>query len=155
MGLGDALRRLTATLLIERPVRHREYTQLAARLQETGRRLEARLERSPDKAENREALRHIIGIERWGQRRLSTLLGEPLRMDEYDAYRPDVETDWETLQQIFRETRRLTVALAQRLQAAAVARSRRVPHNDFGELSPHGWLRYLTFHANAECRRIR
>jgi hypothetical protein len=99
-------------------------------------------------------LSHVVGIERWGQRRLQVALGEPLLMDEYDNYRPARDLDWQGLQAEFQATRRETIALAQRLEQAG-AEATRVNHNSFGDLSVRGWLYYLGRHADLESRRIK
>jgi len=43
----------------------------------------------------------VIGIERWGQRRLRMLLGEPPVSDEYDSYRPGEDLSMPALRDAF------------------------------------------------------
>lgn len=112
-----------------------------------------RMARATDTPGNREAAAHIIGIERWGARRLRTALGDVALNDEYDAYRPDGEHDMATLAATFAEAREQTLALAQ--QAANLPPSVTARHNDLGDLSVKGWLVYLESHATRELRRLR
>jgi hypothetical protein len=100
----------------------------------------------------RKWLNHIIGIERWGQRRLRVALGEPFVRDEYDGYRPPRETTWAQLQNDFRTTRAETAALAQRLRDKAEVR---IEHNTWGNFTVRGWLRYLYMHATLHKLQIR
>jgi hypothetical protein len=100
-------------------------------------------------------LRHITGIERWGQRRLQILLGEPPIADEYDGYRPGTDLTLDEQRALFRETRTATLALIDQLQAAGVGDDATAPHNDFGPLTVRGWLRYLDMHANLESKKLR
>jgi hypothetical protein len=104
---------------------------------------------------NRRVLNHIIGIERWGQRRLKVALGEPFLQDEYNGYRPARETSWEALKTAFAQTRAETVALARTLAAQPGLASKRIRHNDYGDLSVGGWLNYLRTHAELESRKLR
>lgn len=126
---------------------------LAAQLEATGRVVLDRAGQAADTEHNRRVLSHIVGIERWGQRRLSVFLGEPLVMDEYDSYRPERGTSWAELKAQFETTRAQTLSLVQRLEAAQPSQT--VPHNQFGPLSAAGWLRYLNLHAAMESRKIR
>lgn len=75
-------------LFLERPARKRDYAYFAGRLEASGKELEARFAVAADSPENRRQLRHIVGLERWGQRRLRTALGEPPIQDEMDQYAP-------------------------------------------------------------------
>ncbi len=133
--------------------RRASFESLIAQLEATSRAILDRAGRAADTEHNRRVLSHIIGIERWGQRRLSVFLGEPLVMDEYDGYRPEQETSWPELKAQFESTRAQTLSLAQRLAAAQAPQT--VPHNQFGPLSAAGWLRYLNLHAAMESRKIR
>jgi hypothetical protein len=126
-----------------------------ARLEASGAKIRARLDKLNDSDVNRRVLNHIIGIERWGQRRLKVALGEPFIQDEYNGYRPARETAWETLKMQFAETRAETVALARTLAAQPDAASKRIRHNDYGNLLVGGWLNYLRTHAELESRKLR
>ena len=99
-------------------------------------------------------LNHIIGIEKWGQRRLEVFLGAELIVDEYDGYRPDHAIAVADLLPIFEETRRQTVALAKQLITTRPA-VRRVVHNGYGNLTPSGWVYFLHLHADFERRKIK
>lgn len=82
-------------------------------------------------------------------------LGEPVLHDEYDAYRPRTDLSMEQLRAALVETRMETVRLARELGARAVEATGTVAHNQFGELSLRGWLRYLDTHANLESQRLK
>jgi hypothetical protein len=152
--MANFFARLAAQLFFERPAWRRGYAQMIARLEESGQKLSARAARASDSQLSRRQIRHIIGIERWGQRRLGTFLGEPPTLDEYDDYRPPAEQSWAEYQEALRQTRAETVALARQLQAAQVD-DLKVAHNDFGDLSALGWLQYLLGHADREALLIR
>lgn len=100
-------------------------------------------------------INHIIGIERWGQQRLLVLAGEPFARDEYNGYAFSSALPLSELRGHFTTTRRGTVALVNILMLAGISPSRSVPHNDFGDLSLRGWLRYLGMHAEIESRKLR
>jgi hypothetical protein len=145
---------LFRTLMIDRPARKIDLTDYPARLEKAGEILEERIAGAKDTPENRAQLRHIIGIERWGQSRLHGFLGEPVAMDEYDAYQPEGGGDFATLRAEFAQTREETVALARQMAETAVSRET-VPHNDFGDLTLKSWLYYLQSHAALESKRIK
>ena len=147
MRIMDKLFELVAGILLERPVRHRTLSEIRDELVLSGQQAQEHLATAAATPENRETLRHVIGIERWGQNRLQNALGEPLVMDESDEYFPAGDTKWETLREAFRETRRETVALAAKLDQANIDRELAIPHNQWGDLSVHGWLNYLKTHA--------
>jgi hypothetical protein len=94
-----------------------------------------------------EAARHVIGIERWAQRRLRIALGEPPVTDEYDGYRPDALADIRALKDAFAEMRRETTSILQQLREAGVPLDTTTPHNELGQLTIPGWVLYLTDHA--------
>lgn len=154
MALADLLRKPIVNLLLVRPGRKRSFAEWAQKLAQDGETIVQRVaaKQTPTASAT---LRHIIGIERWGQRRLQVALGEPLVQDEYDGYQPDVNADWATLLDAFRTTRQTTVTLAQQLGTGAVSDQVLVLHNQFGPLPLRAWLRYLDTHANLESRRIR
>ena len=93
-------------------------------------------------------LRHIIGIEKWGQSRLRVALGEPFVFDEYDDYRPSNGLSWNELQDEFAQTRAETLALISEIRDNDSYHSYRILHNEFGELSVDSWLFYLRIHAD-------
>jgi hypothetical protein len=142
-------------LFIKRLARKRTYAKLIARLEAGGEKLSARFARATPSAGNGDALRHIIGIERWGQRRLRTILGEPPTIDEYDGYRPDPANDWPALRDEWAATRRETIALAKRIAAIKVNDGTKARHNGMGDLTAREWLHCLMAHARREALRIR
>lgn len=123
-------------------------------LQESGETLHQHLTNAADTYANYECLTHIIAIERWGQRRLRTLLGQPVMHDECDDYAPSVALFWPDLIDEFRDTRQDTIELVQELEQAGVDPNERVGHNELGMLSVKGWVRYLDMHANLESKKI-
>jgi hypothetical protein len=146
--------RLAAKLRLEGPAQRRGFAQMIMRLEESGQKLNARAAKASDSQLNRRQIRHIIGIERWSQRRLRTFLGEPPTLDEYDSYQPPAEQSWADYQAALRQTRAETVALARQLQAAQVDGAK-VAHNSFGDLTALGWLQYLLGHADREATLLR
>lgn len=155
MGVRQRLFGLAGTLFFERPATKLTLDELGARLGAGGEEVARRAAAAGDSPANRDRLAHIVGIERWGQRRLRTLLGEPPVRDEHDGYRPGADLAWDDLRAAFREAREQTRALAVALGRAGVPRGRTVPHNDFGPLSAGGWLLYLNGHATRESMRLR
>lgn len=126
--------------------------ELASDLTTSGKEMDERIAGRPDTPGNREAVAHWVGIERWGQRRLRVALGEPLVLDAYHPYRPDVTDGIDELRKAFAATREETVSLARRLADEGVDPSTTVRHNDLGEMSVAGWLAYLIQHPEQESR---
>jgi hypothetical protein len=141
--------------LFEFPTRHKSYDQLIQKLESSGLALAKRLSSATDTPENRRQLAHIVGIERWGQQRLKTLLGAPLRYDEYDGYRPDVSASLVSLCEAFAHTRCDSARLARELQRKGIPLAAKALHNKAGEISVRGWLGYFCQHAFVEGIRIR
>lgn len=154
MALADLLRKPLVNLFLVRPGRKRSLAEWAQKLAQSGEVIGQRAA-AKQTAQAQATLRHITGIERWGQRRLQVALGQPLLHDEYDGYQPAVNDDWATVLDAFRTTRQATVSLVQQLAAAGISDQVLVPHNQFGSLPVRAWLSYLDTHANLESRRIR
>lgn len=145
-----------AQIVLERPVQTMSLDAQRAALQASGERLAFVLGALHDSPAHRRLLRHIIGIERWGQKRLCSVLGGPLLHDEYLPYAPSPGRTWEELQVDFRETRRGTLGLIEALREAGPAvMCCPIPHNQFGMLTPKAWLRYLDLHANGEMLKMK
>lgn len=127
---------------------------LAAELEASGKRnLQQLMERMPTK-HNYNLLNHLIGIEKWSQRRLQVALGEStFVLDEHDDYRPEFGLSWNELQDVFSQTRTDTLVLAEKIGLADCG-DMRVLHNDFGEISANHWLYYLRLHANGELLKM-
>jgi hypothetical protein len=142
-------------LMVRRPARRLTLAELTVRLEESGVKLAARCARASGTDAHRARLRHIIGIERWGQRRLGMILGQEPIADEYDGYRPDATLDWSALRDALAATRQETVALARWVAAASIGDDVRARHNDLGDLNAREWLYYLNNHANREGLTIR
>ena len=155
MGIKEAFFQGVANLIIERPAKNKSLEQWGDELTKTGAAIEERAAAATDSAKACSVLRHITGIERWGQNRLRVFLGAPYVRDEYDGYRTGEALDLKGQIAAFHETRAETVALVRRLQAAGSTLPATVAHNDFGPLTARGWLAYLDSHANREITRIR
>jgi hypothetical protein len=152
MGLADRVFQLMAEMLLERPVRDKTLPEFRKELEETGQNIQRQLGTADETQKNRDALRHIICIERWSQQRVKAALGEPFVMDESDGYLPAAEITWDQLQGAFRETRQETLALVRKLDEANVGRDLRVRHNQWGNLTVYGWLNYMNGHANRDAK---
>ena len=146
---------LASKLMIKRPAAKLSLGELATKLEESGKTLESKYGAALDTAANREKLRHVIGIERWGLRRLETFTGKEPVADEYDGYQPSPSASWRDLKLAFTNTRRSLVALARQLDKQKLTDDRRAPHNQQGELTAREWLYYLRMHANFESRSIK
>lgn len=155
MTIRTRIVRLVTRAVLEQPAQRRSYDQLIASLETAGQGIVARISGKPDTARNRDTLQHMIGIERWGQRRLQTALGAPRLDDEYDSYRPAGDDTLPQLCQSFQTTRRESIAIARQIQAQGIAKDAAVRHNQFGAISVGAWLRYLAIHASVESKRIR
>ena len=153
MGLKERLSHLVGRLYFDRPAQKLTVAEYAAQLRRSGEELSTRLAAARETPQLRETMRHVIGIERWGQRRLRSFLGEPVVMDGHHSYKPAADAGWDQLRRDFAEMRAETVALAERLATAEP--TSRVPHNQFGPFSARGWLRYLRGHADFELRRVK
>ncbi|MFO7546991.1 MAG: hypothetical protein R6W77_15980 [Trueperaceae bacterium] len=140
---------------VKQLARGRTIEDLAQRLEASREPVEAQVFGAADTPENREAINHLLGIERWGQSRLRVALGEPFERDSYRGYRLPDDTPLADLQAGFRDTRSGTIALARELQQAGVDPGHTVPHNDLGDLTLVEWLAYLDGHAARERFRIR
>ncbi len=153
MTLKERLTGVVVYFVIERPAQRLGLDKLIQNLVDSGEALQRDLERIEDTDKNCEQLRHIIAIERWGQRRLEVSLGEALFQDENHAYKPSQDTAWSILKELFKTTRAKTLALAESLKTTDLKQP--VPHNQFGPLSSLAWLRYLETHARLEGKRLR
>ncbi len=150
MGLKARIFGVVRYLLFERSANKRTLGELADSLAKDGAGIKERISQKPDSQHHRDKLAHIIGIERWGQSRLKVALGETFIRDEHDGYCPPVTASWDELKTAFDETRDNTVTIARELAKAKITPEKTVHHNDFGDMSLHGWLHYLNFHANQE-----
>jgi hypothetical protein len=149
----QAIQHFIALLIIELPARAAGLDRLITRLEKNGQALEKRFLKTNDRPANQQILTHMIGIERWGQRRLRVALGEALVPEEYDHYRPE-QQDWRKLQETFLSVRQETVSLGKSLRMAGVDPNTSIHHNQFGEISLLGWFYYLNLHASIESFQI-
>lgn len=155
MGLKARIFGVIRYVMIERSANKQTLDQLADNLVKGAAGIKERISEKPDSQHNRDKLAHIIGIERWGQSRLKVALGETFIRDEYDGYRPPLTTSWDELQTAFHQMRDNTITIARELGKAKITPEKTVHHNDFGDMSVHGWLHYLNFHANQESKGIK
>jgi hypothetical protein len=153
MTLKERLTSVVIYFVMEQPAKRQGLTKLTQNLSDSGEALHRDLERIEDSDKNRNQLRHIIALERWGQRRLRVALGEPFVKDDNHTYKPSAETPWTVLKEMFSATRAETVTLAEELKAKDI--TQKVLHNQFGPVSVLGWLRYLETHARLEGKRLR
>lgn len=156
MSIGKKIMHFVfGTLLLENPSKNKTYEQLIGALEAGQAEVAARAAGKADTPQNRNQFGHIIGIEKWSQRRLKTLQGEPAVQDEYDGYRPDASLNMDALRSEFAQTRQESIAIAKALQAAGVPKTATAQHNDAGDISVGAWLTYITDHANRESRRLK
>lgn len=155
MGLKDAVMGAAAGIFIERPGRSKSLAEWKLALETSGAAIDARAAGAKDPVQASKVLRHIAGIERWGQRRLQILLGAPPVHDEYDDYRPGTNLTLAEQREFFRQTRADTLTLVDQLLAAGIGDDATAAHNDFGPLTARGWLRYLDMHASLESKKMR
>ena len=144
-----------AQLMIERPARKLTLQELIDQLGQSAKHMSEYLSSILDTPTNRRQLCHMVGIERWGQRRLRVALGEPYLSEEYDHYCPSNERSWDELKAEWAATRESTLALAKEITLAEIPPDFKIPHNQFGPLGIKGWLRYLDVHASSEGKRIK
>ena len=150
---GNVIWQAISQVLIEFPARRMGFDRLIARLEKSALAIEKRGSKLRGRPNECEVLAHVIGIERWGQRRLRVALGEGLALEEYDTYRPE-QQKWESLLSLFLSTRQDTVSLSKSLRMAGVDPTVKIVHNQFGRLSVLGWLSYLNLHASLEILRL-
>jgi len=148
--IHHSLAHIVGRFVFDRPVKHTTLADLATQMEQSGQQIAKHLAQASATYANYDCLAHIIGIERWGQRRLRVALGEPPIYDEYDSYRPSIALFWDDLRNEFQHTRQDTIALIHHLDEAGVDHTTAVRHNDLGILTLHGWIRYLDMHANLE-----
>lgn len=147
---------LVVNRVLERPAGRSSYSDLGQSLERAGTLLTGRAARAADTHANRDLLSHIIGIERWGQQRLSAALGSsPDQTDTYHPYRPPQDTTLKDLQALITTTRAGTVDLTRRLGHNPPDDTLTIAHNSLGPMTPKAWLRYLTQHADLESRKLR
>lgn len=153
MGLKETLGHLVGTVYFNGPARKLTLAQHTDLLRRTGTADSAKLASARGTEYERKQLRHVIGIERWSQRRLKVFLGEPFVLDGHREYKPPADAAWEQMRQDFGRMRAETVALAEQITAREP--DTRVEHNQFGPLTARGWLRYIEKHSEYELRKFK
>ncbi len=145
---------ILAYVLFELPTRKKNATQLAQALKKSGQTIIAHLNGVEGNLRQEEVLRTMIGIERWGQRRLKVAMGGQLVEDTYEAYLPSHSRAWRHLLDDFSEERQDTVELAKDIDMDGDLDTK-IPHHDWGPLSPLAWIKYIEKQTGFECRKIR
>ena len=153
MALKERLSHFAGRVFFATPGRKLSLAEHAAELRRSGDDIRARLAGATGDEKQRAALRHVIGIERWVQSRLRVFFGDAFASAGHRPHLPPENATWEELVLQFGEMRTETVALAERL--AAEGPTTTVPHNQFGELSAHGWLHYANGHGLRELRGLK
>ena len=125
MGLADSVRQMAAGVFLERPGRGKSLDQWSAALEKNGAAIDQRAGNGKDEVKAAKVLRHISGIERWGQSRLRVFLGAPFARDEYDGYQPGTDLTLDEQRAFWRTTRAETIALTQTTGAGQHPRRRR------------------------------
>lgn len=152
----NPIRRLVARMTrghFERLGKRTTPSEMAERLEASGRTLAQRFAAEEDAPAVREVLQHVIGIERWGQQRLRVALGEPFDPRGHRPFRLEDDATLDRLRVGFTTTRADTVGLAKRLAETDIVPDLRIAHDDLGDLSVNAWLAYLDGHALIEARR--
>jgi len=149
----NAILRPVGHFYFERRSRGKTPAQLADELEAGAQTVMARLRAAPQTEANHRLVTHIIGIERWSQRRVQVVQGAPFHEEEYNEHRPPRNTAWDDLFTMFEQTRHVSVALARSLSQTQL--TQKVRHNTYGELTAGAWLTYIHFHSNLESRRLR
>jgi hypothetical protein len=152
MNWKDWVMRFGVSAFIEGPGQRRSFDAFQTQFSQTGSRIQERIRNARD-ANAEKTIRHIIGMERWGQHRLKTALGEPLVVDEHHPYKPEKGLGTQALLEAFQATRQDTLALVRQLERSGF--QGRILHNGLGPLTVKGWLQYLNAHADLESRRLR
>lgn len=149
------IKKVVTHFMLERPVRNKSYAELGYLLEESGQTVLSRISQAAETEKNHRILTHLIGIEKWSQQRLRVALGDDFIDEEYDNYRPSQDADWSDLHDIFANTRAVTVGLTNELIIQNAPTVMKIDHNDFGPVSPRGWLRYIDFHGRSESKRVK
>lgn len=153
MSIKYSIAHIVGRFVFDRPTRDLTLSQQASLLEQSAKTVVERVQTVSDSSANREVFSHIIGIERWGMRRLRTALGESILMDEHDSYCPPSSRSLDELTTEFQATREKFIALVHELDRAGIDHTDAVRHNDLGVLSVPGWIRYLDMHATLEANR--
>ena len=155
MQLKKQLYNMGAKLVLERPANSRGLKEFEEMFVQSGQALISKYAAAEDDDHTRRVISHVIGIERWGQRRLQVALGDPFVKDEYDIYRPPRDSTLESLQVAFDNTRATTIDLIRQMQEALVDLTMQIEHNHYGPLTVRGWLQYLHVHSTFESERLK
>jgi len=155
MGVKEAISGFVAQQFFEKPAGKKSVADLASELALGSQAIDLRAAKAGNEEKTKAILRHISGIERWGQRRLRVFLGDKPTNDEYDGYQPSADLTRDELRTYFRTTRSETVKLAERLARTKLAPDATVEHNSFGPVSLRAWLSYLRTHADWESKKMR
>ncbi|MEM7029987.1 MAG: hypothetical protein AAF629_10515 [Chloroflexota bacterium] len=140
--------------MIDRQAKNKDVAELRQQLVENKKMLTDKLAVATDSEENRQQIRHVIGIERWAQSRLKVVLGEPFKQEEHDGYLPANNKPVANLAQVFDETRQETLTIAQQLAEVSSVETQVVNHNAMGAMTVRSWLQYIDTHGTYELRKL-
>lgn len=155
MGIKESLLQFGGGLFFEKPANKKSYGELVQNLETNGTAIGEKTNGLMDGEFVRETMIHIIGIERWAQKRLKVFLGDAFIDEEYDKYRPDAAISIEDLRKIFLAERNETVKLAREIDARRIPDETKVNHNMFQDFSAKAWLHYLAGHAAQEAKALK
>ncbi|HEX8674788.1 MAG TPA: hypothetical protein VF710_23010 [Longimicrobium sp.] len=93
MGFKQGFFQWAGRMMFERPVRSQSVVDIASTLSSSGDEVRERIAGKEGTPANVARLRHIIGIERWGQQRLRVFLGDPFEPGGHHPHKP-TDTDW-------------------------------------------------------------
>lgn len=147
------IERTIGSLFFQLPSNQLSIEQLIVNLQRNQAFVANRIRIAPPNQKNHGWATHIIGIEIWCQHKAQSLLDEAVYMGEYDSFRPHAEVPYQSLAQLFEQTRAESLSLATTLKDVPLNKT--VPHNQWGQLNSKGWLNYMGKHAGISSLAIR
>lgn len=154
MTISQRMLHFAAWVMFERPWQSADYAKLQTQLSASGATLVATMRHTSDTPQNRDIVRHIIGIEAWAQQRLQSLINGPAYSAEYDHLQPAQTLTITELADIMASTRAQSIAIITQLQHAGIGLIQTIPHNQFGTMSVVAWARYITSHAVIEHKKL-
>ncbi|MGB1250805.1 MAG: DinB family protein [Candidatus Promineifilaceae bacterium] len=147
--------KLFRVLMVDRSARNKTVASLTQELRSSHQSIVELVTSAENNPTNREQLRHVIGIERWSQKRLQAALGAPLNMDEHDRYCPSAEAALTTLGSEFTQTRQETLTIVEQLTSVPNIATKIIEHNDLGQMTVRSWLQYIDMHGTYELRNVK
>lgn len=152
--MANIIGKLFRTFMIDRNAKNKSVADLTKQLETSNQLIANKLAAAADTEFNRGQVRHVIGIERWGQNRLKVALGEPFKAEEHDGYLPNNDQTISDLAAMFTQTRQETLAIAKQLANIPNVETQVVVHNAMGDMTVRSWLQYLDIHGPFELRKV-